>query len=727
MAQGYRARNFAQPVSPCTSPGSGRVTAAEWVRTAFHDMATGNVVQGTGGLDASIVYELKSSDNAGSAFNSSLTVFEPFYSPQSSLSDLIALGLRTAVRACGGPVVPLRIGRLDATTSGSSGVPQPQNAIGTFQNQFQRMGFNDSGMITLVACGHTFGAVHASNQPLIVAPGSAPPYDAASMDSSSSTFDNRIATEYISGNTTNPLVVGLSVQNKRNSDKVVFQVDKNATIQKLTDPTYFQTQCQAYLQQMIEVVPKSVILSSDFISPYECKPYNIQLYLQGDGTTLAFSGEVRIRTTSRPASSISKVQLTFKDRNGGSSCGTCVITAQSSGSAAGLDDTFAFYGFSTSFPTTTSISSFTVTITKSDGSVETFNNGGAGFPVQDTLLLQSPQTCSKVPGTLQISAALRTGTTGQPVFNAITKSYTSGIIRPTLNTTSVLLNASSTLGQYSLYSAILNLDTSQITSGTRYNLTIQGQTVAVSYKDLANIPTSCAAAPSSSSASTWTTLGCFTDSTAGRTLDKAGYGDDSAMTTKSCASYCKLYQYFGTEYSRECFCGNSINPSSMNASNPAQSCNMQCTGDSTQTCGGSGYLNLYQNPTSNLPSSPSNVGSYGFLGCYTDSQSVRALPDTRRDDSALTIDACATFCASGNYKYMGTEYSGECYCAQQLASFSTKASLWDCNMACNGNSSQACGAANRLTLYQTPSTSKRSVKNKRHTHGHANGHALDHS
>ena len=52
---GYRARGFAVAVTPCSFSAQvpGRVAAAEWVRTAFHDMATGNVFTGLGGLDAS--------------------------------------------------------------------------------------------------------------------------------------------------------------------------------------------------------------------------------------------------------------------------------------------------------------------------------------------------------------------------------------------------------------------------------------------------------------------------------------------------------------------------------------------------------------------------------------------------------------------------------------------------------------------------------------------------
>ena len=69
---GYRARGFAAPVTPCSfsSDGAGRVAAAEYIRTAFHDMATGNTFFGTGGLDASIIFELggNQGDNIGTKF-----------------------------------------------------------------------------------------------------------------------------------------------------------------------------------------------------------------------------------------------------------------------------------------------------------------------------------------------------------------------------------------------------------------------------------------------------------------------------------------------------------------------------------------------------------------------------------------------------------------------------------------------------------------------------------
>ena len=151
---GYRARGFSAGVTPCSfsAQGPSRTASAEWLRTAFHDMATGNIYTGIGGLDASIVYELgwtKSGvggENIGQAFNTTLDSFAPYLSSRSSTSDLIAMGVYTSVRACGGPVVQVRTGRVDAKAGGPIGVPLPQNDIGTFQNQFLRTGFNTTEM-----------------------------------------------------------------------------------------------------------------------------------------------------------------------------------------------------------------------------------------------------------------------------------------------------------------------------------------------------------------------------------------------------------------------------------------------------------------------------------------------------------------------------------------------------------------------------------------------------
>lgn len=65
------------------------------------------------------------------------------------------------------------------------------------------------------------------------------------------------------------------------------------------------------------------------------------------------------------------------------------------------------------------------------------------------------------------------------------------------------------------------------------------------------------------------------------------------MTPAFCAEVCGLsnYLYFGVEYGNECWCDNSI-PSRAVLTDPSE-CNFPCAGDSSQMCGGTLALNLW--------------------------------------------------------------------------------------------------------------------------------------
>lgn len=338
LLTGYKSRGFHAPVTPCgySALSVGRNAAAEWLRTAFHDMATANVYFGYGGLDASIMFETEREENVGAAFNTTLANMAPFYNSRASVSDLIALGVYISVRGCGGPIVAYRAGRIDATVAGEIGVPEPQDSLYTFESQFQAMGFNTTQMIQMTACGHTLGGVHSEDFPLIVTAGTVE-NNYQFLDTSETVFDNKVATEFVADNTTNPLVVGPSIASDRNSDSKVYQADKNVTVKTLTDPAVFQSTCSLILQQMVEVVPPGVNLT-DTVSPYEVKPTALQLTLQSGGSTINFSGNIRVRTTVRSQSSIASVQLLYTDRTG-TSVGTPIDTVVA-GSANGFDETF---------------------------------------------------------------------------------------------------------------------------------------------------------------------------------------------------------------------------------------------------------------------------------------------------------------------------------------------------------------------------------------------------
>jgi len=146
---------------------SGRTNAADWLRTAFHDMATADVSTGVGGLDASIAFELDRAENTGRAFNDTLVFFSQEHSVRASMADIIALVAQATAQMCsnGSILVPFRGGRIDATEAGPSGVPEPQENITSHTTAFSRAGFNVTDMIGLVACGHSLGGVHHTDFP----------------------------------------------------------------------------------------------------------------------------------------------------------------------------------------------------------------------------------------------------------------------------------------------------------------------------------------------------------------------------------------------------------------------------------------------------------------------------------------------------------------------------------------------------------------------------------
>jgi hypothetical protein len=162
---GAYSSGFSFAITPCTNYVSGvqtlgRETAAQWLRVAFHDFVTAHVDEGTGGMDASIGFETLREEDSGSAFNDSLTFFRPFVSSKVSMADLIALSVSLSVGNCGGPQIPVRGGRVDATEGGAFGVPAPQTDLEETLEFFANAGFNQVDSIGLTACGHTMGSVH---------------------------------------------------------------------------------------------------------------------------------------------------------------------------------------------------------------------------------------------------------------------------------------------------------------------------------------------------------------------------------------------------------------------------------------------------------------------------------------------------------------------------------------------------------------------------------------
>ncbi|KAL4865901.1 hypothetical protein BDV12DRAFT_210787 [Aspergillus spectabilis] len=94
----------------------------------------------------------------------------------------------------------------------------------------------------------------------------------------------------------------------------------------------------------------------------------------------------------------------------------------------------------------------------------------------------------------------------------------------------------------------------------------------------------------------WAWIGCARDNVNFERVltGSSSSGDD--MTVQKCIQKCEKdgYTYAGLEYSRECYCGDSIDADKMPSVSPMGKCLSPCSGDSTQNCGGSAYIGLYQ-------------------------------------------------------------------------------------------------------------------------------------
>ncbi|MEW5297329.1 MAG: hypothetical protein WDW36_000545 [Sanguina aurantia] len=140
--------------------------AAVALRLIFHDAGTYNLVGGDGGLNASIRFELDRPENKGlkrgwrliEQMNDDLkgTAAEG----KVSLADLVALAGSRAVSVCGGPVIPMTVGRVDATAA--SGDPVDRMPGETFNIEQLKASFLSKGLsikeMVILSGAHTLGS-----------------------------------------------------------------------------------------------------------------------------------------------------------------------------------------------------------------------------------------------------------------------------------------------------------------------------------------------------------------------------------------------------------------------------------------------------------------------------------------------------------------------------------------------------------------------------------------
>ncbi|XP_047341341.1 putative L-ascorbate peroxidase 6 [Impatiens glandulifera] len=135
--------------------------AAGILRLVFHDAGTFEIDSNTGGMNGSIIYELDRPENKG--LKKSVKILEKAKEQVDmmkpvSWADMIAVAGAEAVSLCGGPKIPVRLGRIDALVPDQEDkLPSESlNAI-ELKQSFQKKGFNTQELVVLSGA-HTLGS-----------------------------------------------------------------------------------------------------------------------------------------------------------------------------------------------------------------------------------------------------------------------------------------------------------------------------------------------------------------------------------------------------------------------------------------------------------------------------------------------------------------------------------------------------------------------------------------
>ncbi|KAK1462132.1 WSC domain-containing protein [Colletotrichum melonis] len=202
----------------------------------------------------------------------------------------------------------------------------------------------------------------------------------------------------------------------------------------------------------------------------------------------------------------------------------------------------------------------------------------------------------------------------------------------------------------------------------------------------------------------WSSLGCQNDPGPRLLSYRTGVvAGDSKMSVLQCTNACQAagYSLAGVEYSSECYCDNQLRNA---GSSGFDGCNMLCSGNSSEYCGGPNRINVYQ--ASAKPKTPSVLPSgWTDKGCLKDNVLGRALTvnvDVVGGTQNMSVGGCISACIASGYPVAGVEYSQECWCDSQIRNGGVAASD-GCDMPCKGNTAEFCGGSNRLNIYASGS------------------------
>lgn len=194
--------------------------------------------------------------------------------------------------------------------------------------------------------------------------------------------------------------------------------------------------------------------------------------------------------------------------------------------------------------------------------------------------------------------------------------------------------------------------------------------------------------------------GCYADSNSIPALSNYYYVS-GAMSVATCKAACAgfSYAYAGVTSGNGCRCG-TTKPTTRQM--PAAWCSTSCAGNSSESCGSSGYLEAFD-LSSVVRSNYSATLPGGVIGCFQETSNGNGLPDFSFTNTAMTQERCAEGCKELGYKLAGLENANKCDCGNTWQG-GQMLPISSCNTPCSGNSTQMCGSTNSITLLNTTNT-----------------------
>ncbi|CAN0291073.1 unnamed protein product, partial [Ascophyllum nodosum] len=161
-----------------------------------------------------------------------------------------------------------------------------------------------------------------------------------------------------------------------------------------------------------------------------------------------------------------------------------------------------------------------------------------------------------------------------------------------------------------------------------------------------------------------------------------------------CHEYCNVQGafYMATQLGNECFC--STEEDLNYDRHKTGDCDMPCTGDESERCGGNYAFDLYKLEWPDTPADPE------YMDCYADDEEERVMSNMHVSD-VMTSGVCRDHCKDKKALYYATQYGNECWCGtSDVFADYEKHGRGTCHMRCTGDTSVACGGRYAFSLYR---------------------------